>query len=166
MGHAKAVLDQKQQDYICESTVLGRKTLTICKDLGIERHVLADYCFIDPLFSKRLQKSRELHTHDMVEELLTITDNCNSITDVHAARIKSENIKWASGKYIPSVYGENLNIQLNHSLDLSSVLLAAENRVLPILQAKLADSTPAIDAESTLISSSTTSISPELAEII
>jgi hypothetical protein len=58
------------------------------------------------------------------------------MASVAKAKVISDNIKWASGKFAPRQFGENLNVNVSHHLDLSSILLAAENRVLPLLQAK------------------------------
>lgn len=127
-----------QQEEICERLINGEQTFKILKTMGIPWNWLPKYAAVDPLFSKELKNARELAMHCLVETLITITDDCESIMDVHAARIKSENIKWSASKIVPAVYGENINLNVNHHLDLSSVLLAAENRVIPILQAKQA----------------------------
>jgi hypothetical protein len=130
------VLTQEQQDYICERIVEGIPITQICRELNIPLHHPYDYAFKDPLFDKRMEKARVYQSHVKVDELLNITRGCNTMADVARAKVDSDNIKWSAGKFAPRQFGENLNVNVSHHLDLSSILLAAENRVLPLLQAK------------------------------
>jgi hypothetical protein len=72
--------------------------------------------------------------HNQVESLKNIVDGYSCMEDVNAARLRSDNIKWSASKIVPETYGDNINLNINHTLDLSSVLLAAENRIIPILE--------------------------------
>jgi hypothetical protein len=131
-------LTDAQKQIVIERVTVGDKLEAICAGLGIWRHAFSNYLIKDPFFAKQYALARANFLEDHVERLFTIADDCTNLIDVGSARVKSDNIKWIAAKWKPEVYGENLNLNVNHSLDLSSVLLAAENRVLPILEAKAA----------------------------
>ena len=142
------VLTAEQQRYIVECIVKGTKSITqICTDLKISVHHVYDYAFKDPIFSKRMEQARVYQSHTLVDELLHITHGAETMAAVAKSKVISDNIKWSSGKFAPQIYGENINVNISHHLDLSSVLLAAENRVIPILQAKSALNLPIPDRE-------------------
>lgn len=151
------VLTEDQKDFALEEMVKGKGADSVAKALGFSMRSLSRIMGRDPVFAKEMAKAREVWTHSMVETLIGITKNCHTMAEVSAAKVESENIKWVSGKYIPEIYGDRIDINMNHHLDLSSILLAAEDRVLPILQAKqalLTGSAPSIDVESRPITDS------------
>lgn len=133
-------ITENQQEAIFNGLLEGRTLVEICSSLGLQQQNISQFAFKDPNFAKKLRDTREMVMHNHVETLLTIADDCETIVDVHSARIKSDNIKWSASKIVPAVYGDNINLNVQHSLDLSSVLLAAENRVLPMLAAMNATS--------------------------
>lgn len=155
-------LDINQQIAILDATILGTKTTSICKDLDIDWRSVYAYANKDPIFKKKWRESRDIYLESQIECLFTIADGLETMTEVNAARVKSDNIKWIAGKWKPEIYGENLNISMNHSLDLSSILLAAENRVLPILQAKTTNAIATIDVESSLVEETRTPLLEDL----
>lgn len=130
------VLTVEQQDYICESIAAGMQIRTILATLGLTVYRFYDYIDKDPLFDKRVETARVYQQYLKVDELLSVTDGCNTMPEVAKAKVISDNTKWTAGKFVPARFGENLNVNVSHHLDLSSVLLAAENRIIPILQAK------------------------------
>lgn len=126
-------LSENQQDAILDGILNGQSIRDITSKLNIPVNWVSDYAAKYPDFAKRLRSIRELYTHETVHTLLTIADDAHTMAEVQRAKVKSENIKWSASKVIPDVYGDNINLNVNHSLDLSSVLLAAENRIIPIL---------------------------------
>lgn len=132
------VLDAETQRYICNSIAAGVQIKDIIKSVNITINNLYDYAAKDPLFEKEMQKARVYQQYLKVDELLNVTDGCETMAQVARAKVISDNTKWTAGKFNPSVFADNINVSVSHHLDLSSILLAAENRVLPILQAKTA----------------------------
>ena len=130
------ILTDEQKNIACDLAASGKGNDKISLAIGVAARTFASILHRDPIFAKEIARSREIWVHSMVEGLIGITDGCTTMAEVSAAKVESENIKWVSSKYIPEIYGDNMNININHSLDLSSVLLAAEDRVMPILQAK------------------------------
>ena len=129
-------LSLSEQAYVCDSLVSGVPLKTICKDLKITLYQYYDFLNTYPDFAKRVENARVCWSHTFVDELMHITDGCETMAEVQRAKVWSDNAKWVASKMVPEKYSDNINLNINHSLDLSSVLLAAENRVLPILQAK------------------------------
>ena len=131
----KVVLSPHQQETICNGLIYGESLKSICAKLNIPLNHVFDYANKDPSFDKRMQQSRVYNSHVLADELIHCTDNAITIADSAVARVWSDNAKWVAAKMNPARYGERLEVNVTH-LDLSSVLLAAENRVLPLLQAK------------------------------
>ncbi len=164
------VLNDFQKSSVIERVSVGNKIDHICADLKIPRQSFQNYLDKDPFFAKQYRVARDIYLEGHVENLFTLADDCATMMDVGAARVKSDNIKWIAAKWKPEVYGDNVNLNVNHSLDLSSVLLAAENRVLPILEAKAAlrvstnaSTLPDIDVESNPTTSSLATAREEIA---
>lgn len=134
----KLELTSEQQDLVIQWVFDGRSYVNICKALGCDPLTLLNYRYRNPEFNKRIQESRAARTEDFVDTLQTVSDSCNTMEEIAAARLKSDNIKWTASKLIPQTYGDNINLNVNHNIDLSSVLLAAANRVKPILEMKQA----------------------------
>jgi len=150
----KVELSIEQQEFIFKGILEGRSVKSLCTELQIPFNWVFDYALKDPEFHKKMQKTREYAAHLTVDDLLHIADDAKTMAEVQRAKVQSENIKWSAGKLMPEIYGERIELNMNHHLDLSSVLLAAENRVLPLLAAKSALVTPPVDVESRLISDS------------
>lgn len=129
------VLTEEQQEYILKSIVLGISIRNICAHLNIPLHHVYDYAAKDPFFDKKMDRARVYQAHILVDELMSATVGCKTMAEVSAAKVWSDNAKWVASKIEPAKYGEKLDINITH-LDLSAVLLAAENRIIPILQAK------------------------------
>lgn len=148
------VLTKVQQEYIYCAISQGIGIKEICAKLNIPVHHIYDYAFKDPQFTKLMERARVIQSHLLVDELMHVTKGAETMAQVQNAKVWSDNAKWVASKIVPATYGENLNINVTH-LDLSSVLLAAENRVTSILDAKSAlvvDAEVCIDDRSSLIS--------------
>lgn len=125
-----------EQEEICVSLVDGVPLKTICRERGLSLRQYYSFLNTYPDFAKKVENARVCWSHTFVDELMHVTDGCETMAEVQRAKVWSDNAKWVASKMVPEKYSDNLNLNINHSLDLSSVLLAAENRVLPILQAK------------------------------
>lgn len=87
----------------------------------------------DPSFSTEFQRVREIGLDLRVESLIHIADDCENMTQVHAARIKSDNIKWVASKINPRMYGDRIDLNVNQTVDIGAALAAAASRVMPLL---------------------------------
>lgn len=129
-------LTDAEKIYTIESIVQGKSLFNTAKSLGIPWSTILNFLNKDPLFKKEIKQSREIWVDNLVCSLIGITKDATTMAEVSAAKVESENIKWAASKFVPEIFGDNLNVNVSHSLDLSSILLAAENRILPIMQRK------------------------------
>ncbi len=91
---------------------------------------------VDPVFDRDVQQARSYAVHQMVDRLETLGDDARDLVYVGIAKLKSENIKWVASKRAASVYGDRIDVNVNQTLDLTAVLLAAEARTIPIIEAK------------------------------
>lgn len=137
-------LTAQEQDLVLELVLQGKSIPKVAKQLGIRYEDFFYYLERYPEFRKRVDLIREGYVDDLVHSLIGITAGCTTMAEVSASKVESENIKWAASKFKPRIYGENLNVNVSHSLDLSSILLAAEDRVLPILTARAQKSDPVL----------------------
>ena len=157
-------LNADAQAFICNGIVEGRPIKELCDKLGISINHYYWAASIDPQFDKNVQQARVYWAHQLVDELMHCTDGADTIALTQKARVWSDNAKWVASKMNPAKYGDNLNINVTH-LDLSSVLLAAENRVMSVISTKSTTAehaTASIDVESRLISNPGASLSSSL----
>lgn len=136
MGCKKIVLTEEQREFILDETLKGTDTISICKVIGISEMAFYQIRKRDPLFDKEFKEIRVESAHIQVERLRTIYDSCDTMSEVMRARGQSDNIKWEASKRVPEVYGDSLNVNVNHTVDLSSVLAAAAERTIPFIQMK------------------------------
>lgn len=129
-------LTNEQKDLIISSLIKSEPLAGICEDMGFTPFLLFKYLKTDPQFETEIKAAREEAIEHKVDALENITKNCKSLIDTTAARIQSENIKWIASKRKPKDYGDNINVNHVHNIDLSQVLAAAEGRVIPLLEAK------------------------------
>jgi hypothetical protein len=137
MHPAATILNETQKEIVLDSIINGLGNDKAAQKIGVPFRTFNNILIRDPLFAKEVARARENWIHSLVYRLIGITDGCETMAQVSAAKVESENIKWAAGKFVPEVFGDNINVNVNHTLDLSSILLAAENRVLPLLQASI-----------------------------
>lgn len=138
MSRTSLQLTSEQEDFIVNGIIFRKTIVDLCKELEIDKTKLFYYIQRNPDFEKRLNQARVFRSELAVDQLETIADGCETLADAAIARLKSDNTKWVASKLIPHVYGDNINLNVNHSIDLGSVLLAAANRVAPIIEMKRA----------------------------
>lgn len=126
----KRIQDAAEKQHIVDETEKGHTLTAICKRLKLEVSAVAKEYVKDPDFRQRVYAAREFATHNQVESLLTIADDAKNLTDVHIARLKSDNIKWVAGKRMPNVYGDKFSLDVNHTIDIGPALLAAAGRAI------------------------------------
>lgn len=68
----------------------------------------------------------EAQTHELADQLLEIPDTYD---DVARAKLKSENIKWLISKRNRKSYGDKLEIDHNHNIDIKAALNSATSRL-------------------------------------
>lgn len=136
MGELKiAEISQESKDLMIEHTANGLTIDKVCEAVGLSPRSFHRLCIRDPLFRKDLAEARAMFAHKAVETLRTIYDTAETMTDVQKARGQSENIRWIASKLAPDVYGDRLQVDVKHTIDLTRVLEAASNRLSEALGA-------------------------------
>lgn len=138
MATKPVYISPEMQVLIFDRILSGNSMNDICVELKIPRMLVSKYAAVDPEFHKQLEIVRAEALDARVESLFQITDGCETMTDVQSARLESENIRWGAERMFPRKYGQRLDIAVQHTVDLSRVLAAANARIVPLLEAKQA----------------------------
>ena len=127
---------EEEKQKIINDIIAGKKLIDVCKRLKIDPSTFFKYCKKDPLFSKNVAQARVDACDLMTDELTTIFDDAYSIESVQAAKGKSDNIKWLAAKRSAEKYGDSLNLNVKHSVDLTKVLEETNQRTMPYQKLK------------------------------
>lgn len=98
---------------------------------SLKRNALTSQIFFRALESDeslyiRYNSAIMAQTHMLADELLDIAD---TYEDVPRAKLKSDNIKWLISKRNRKDYGDKLDIDVTHSVDIRAALNEAESRI-------------------------------------
>lgn len=97
----------------------------------------------DPSLRIEWDKARKEGADTLADSLLTTFDDAETVADAMIGKAVSDNIKSIVGWRNPGRYGAKLNVEVTHTIDLSSALQQAEHRTITILEQA------AIDRQST-----------------
>jgi hypothetical protein len=144
----KISLKLKDYDDILDMISQGRALSDICHAKQITPYFWQTTIRKDTLFSEKVKAAQEFYIESQVDSLISLADAAETQVDVQKAKIKSENIKWLASKRSRETYGDRTDINIHQTLDLSSVLNAANSRVLPMLREvqKISDASDATEA--------------------
>ena len=166
-------LTKEQKEKVLEQVGLGKDYISICKGLGIPRLALYQQSLEDPEFKQSLEEMRDLSTDDVVDSIRSMADDIHTLADAACARVKLECAKTFAGLRSPRKYGAKLDVNVQHSLDLSSVLMAANGRLVPMLEARravaeiaAAAATSPVDSVDSVDSVEDTDSADELSELL
>lgn len=108
---------------------LNGKTLgEIAATLGTDHETFWRWKERDPKFSQEFGRARSEGLELIADTLLTMVDD---VPDVNKARLKSDNIKWLLSKRKAHTYGDRLDVNVNHTVDIGGALAEARSRALP-----------------------------------
>lgn len=82
-----------------------------------------------PAFDQAVMRAREMAQDALVDKM---HDIAATEPDVNRARLKVDTIKWTASKIKPRVYGDKLDITLDHRIDIGDALAAARSRVVQL----------------------------------
>lgn len=80
----------------------------------------------------------EAQTHVLADELLEIPDQYDDVT---RAKLKSDNIRWLIARRNRKAYGDKLEIDHNHSVDIRAALDDADSRLKEVNKEAIDSST-------------------------
>jgi hypothetical protein len=82
-----------------------------------------------PAFDQAVLRAREMAQDTLVDKMHEIAA---TEPDVNRARLKVDTIKWTASKIKPRMYGDKLDITLEHRIDIGDALAAARARVVQL----------------------------------
>jgi hypothetical protein len=100
-----------------------------------------------PAFDAAVTRAREMAQDLMVDKM---HDIAAEEADVNRARLKIDTIRWAASKIKPRMYGDKLDVVIDHRIDISDALAAARARAT---LRPMCDPADTIDAEFEALSS-------------
>jgi hypothetical protein len=79
-----------------------------------------------PDFAEKIDRSKAARARAMAEKTIDIADNA---VDPQKAKVQSENRKWLASKYNRQEFGDKLDVQHTHVLDITEDLAQANARL-------------------------------------
>lgn len=100
----------------------------------------------DENIRRRFHEHRRKGLEKLADTLLDIPDDYEEIA---RGKLKSDNIKWLLSKRLPSEYGDRVQVDVNHTVDITGALDEAKKRVLPKSYQELPASKETLDIPAT-----------------
>lgn len=121
-------------DEICERVAAGESLNGIClSPLMPSESAVRQWAINDrDGFAAKYARARELRTDVYADEIIEIADavaHAESIVEVQAARLRSDNRKWIASKLKPRVYGDRLETENKHVHDVSDSVAALMEQI-------------------------------------
>lgn len=115
----------------CIESILEEVENGVSLTHSLKHHALTSNKFFKALelnesYLIRYNSAIEASTHALADELLDIPD---TYEDVARAKLKSDNIKWLISRRNRKSYGDKLEVDVHHNIDLRSALDSANERV-------------------------------------
>lgn len=104
----------------------GTTITKIRKALNISNDQLTKMMSEDAVFAENFARARHDGLEELADDLITIPED---MADVQRAKLKSENIRWLLSKRKPMTYGDRLDLNVNHTVDVSTALSEARARI-------------------------------------
>ena len=104
----------------------GTKLKDICAQIGITLGTLSTWLSHNPDFLSQFSRASQEGYDLLAEELLEIPD---TYEDINRGRLKSDNIKWILARRAASKYGDNVTLDINHTVSIGAALSEALARV-------------------------------------
>lgn len=123
--YSLSMLTEDQKQRAIELAVEGETLKDICNTLGITPLQLYKYRKTDTQFEAELARARDEGMDILADSLKGITER---IPDVMKARLESENMRWLLSRRKPLVYGDRLDVNLQHTVDIGAALAEAKRR--------------------------------------
>ena len=105
--------------------VEGQTLQRIADELCISPYTFFQARQHDPVFNQEFMLARQEGINTCVDRLDTIHEEH---PDPQVMRVVSDNIKWKASKLNPAIYGDRLDLNVNHTVDIGGALKEAKQR--------------------------------------
>lgn len=128
MSFPARVLTPEEEDLALDLVYNGHPLKDIHAALNMSAFTFAAIRRKHTVFAQALAVAQEEACHMLADRALTVVDE---YLDPQRARIMFDAIRWITGKRMPRVYGERLDLNVNQTIDIGSALSEAMGRALP-----------------------------------
>jgi len=105
----------------------GESLTKICRDEHLpERSTIYRWRTQYPEFGDAYQLAQELYADALIDEAGEIVDTA---TNPQLGKLRAEHRRWLASKLNRASYGDKLDVQHNHTLDIGPALLEASERL-------------------------------------
>lgn len=125
---------------ICDLFAEGRTYVDVYRETGATSRDIWNMTKAKPAFGQAIDDARMRGADALGDRLLHIHDE---ILDAKRATVASNNLKFYLERRFRRVWGQSIDVVVEHKVDLAGALAAAKARVLR----PMCDPTPAIDGE-------------------
>lgn len=131
-----------EQAQVCTLIASGQSIERACKLANITEYRYAKWMADEPAFEQAVRRARAILVDRQVDTMAAVA---RDEPDVQRARLIIDDIKWRASKLIPRVYGDKLDVTVEHRIDIGDALAAARARVVQLRP--MCDPTDAIEGE-------------------
>ena len=103
----------------------GMNIVTICSQLNIPERTLYDWLERIDAFAQRFHIARLNFATTIAEDTINLAND----RDPQRSRVKIQVNQWLASKYNPAIYGDHVQVKIEHSVDLSLALEQAQSRI-------------------------------------
>jgi hypothetical protein len=139
---------------ICHRLAHGESLTGICRDKHMpSEFAVRNWAMQDVQgFASLYARARQDQANHLAESIIEIADNA---TDANLARLQIDARRWFAAKVAPKSWGDNLQVSVTHTLDLTTALTEARQRLKRLENGPIIDAIPSNHGDSVLIQQST-----------
>jgi hypothetical protein len=139
---------------ICRRLAHGESLAGICRDSHMPPPSTVRKWAVEDVsgFGARYARARQDQANHLAESIIEIADNA---TDANLARLQIDARRWYAAKVAPKAWGDNMQVSVTHTLDLTTAITEARQRLKRLENGPIIDAIPSNPGDSVLIQQST-----------
>lgn len=114
-----------EQAQFCTLIASGRTIEDACRLVGVTEYRYTKWLVEVPAFETALRRARAIIVEHRVDRMAHVA---RTEADVNRARLIIDTDKWLASKLVSKVYGDKLDVTVDHRIDISDALAAARAR--------------------------------------
>lgn len=145
-------LTDDEKTTVLDLAYAGKTARDILEYLGMSARQFAVLRDRDVVFRGTYALARQEGLEQLADDLINIPD---TYADVLRGRLKSENVRWLLSKRKAETYGDRVELNVNHQVDIGTALTEARQRALPGRYTELAAAKQVLEISSSSSTSAT-----------
>ena len=126
-------VEHKQLERYIELIEKGMNRTLAAETVNLRPAHVAKLMARHPDYAEEVEAARRRYFESLIDELPRMGDGAETPVELGLAKLKSDNYKWLASKAMPKQYGDRMAVEIDHKINLSSVLLEAESRIIPVV---------------------------------